>query len=62
MLFQTDFLLVLSMGQNWLPSSPDLKIQKTFLGVFKGNIFPKYPQTLLELRQKQNKLLRHQKA
>lgn len=29
-----DFLLVLSVGQNWLPNSPDLKIQKHFLGVF----------------------------
>lgn len=28
MLFQTDYLLVLSTGQNWLPNSPDLKIQK----------------------------------
>lgn len=53
MLFQTDFLVVLGVGQNWLPNSPDLKIQKHFLGVFKGKIFLKYPQTLLELWKKQ---------
>lgn len=50
MLFQTDFLLVVSAGQNWLPDSPNVNPCDYFLqGFLKENISPKYPQTLLEL-------------
>lgn len=52
MLFQTDFLLVMSAGQNWLPDSPNVNPCDYFLrGFLKENISPKYPETLLELRE-----------
>jgi hypothetical protein len=49
---QTDFLHISHVvGQNWPPNNPDLNPCDYFLwGFLKEKIFPKKPQTAIELR------------